>query len=123
MSPSRSLSLILLFAAVSASAQTPRTVVGPRTNAANPNDPPFSAAVRVGDTLYISGQIGLGPDRKPPIDVIAEARLVMDAVKKVLAAPPEHLVLVVRKTLIEDVSRYYNLTDFLVWPEGNWCAR
>ncbi|HPB30749.1 MAG TPA: nucleoside-triphosphatase [Candidatus Sumerlaeota bacterium] len=45
------------------------------------------------------------------------------AVKKVLAAPPEHLVLVVRKTLIEDVSRYYNLTDFLVWPEGNWCAR
>lgn len=109
MTPTRSLALFLLFAATAtaASAQTPRTVVGPRTNAANPNDPPFSAAVRVGDTLYISGQIGLGPDRKPPIDVTAEAKLVMDAVKKVLAdagMTPDDLVSV--QIFCSDVKHY-----------------
>ena len=73
-----------LLVATTASAQTPRTVVNPRSEALNKNEPPFSGAVRVGDTLYISGQIGLGPDRKPPKDVAAEARLVMDAMKKQL---------------------------------------
>ncbi len=76
---------LTLSAAASASASTPRTFINPRTNALNKTDPPFSAAVKVGDTLYIAGQIGLGPDRKPPTDVADEARLVMDAVKKVLA--------------------------------------
>ena len=42
----------------------------------------YSQAVRVGNTVYLSGQIGLGPDRKPPADVSAEAKLVMEAVKK-----------------------------------------
>ena len=40
--------------------------------------------MKVGDTLYISGQIGLGPDRKPPQDVAEEARLVMEAMKNQL---------------------------------------
>lgn len=73
-----------LLVAAGAAAQTPRTVVNPRSEALNKNEPPFSGAVRVGDTLYISGQIGLGPDRKPPKDVAAEAKLVMDAMKKQL---------------------------------------
>lgn len=73
-----------LLVATAASAQTPRTVVNPRSEALNKTEPPFSGAVRVGDTLYISGQIGLGPDRKPPAEVTAEAKLVMDAMKKQL---------------------------------------
>ena len=77
------LSAFALLCAVSVSASTPRTFISPRTNE-NKTDPPFSGAVKVGDTLYISGQIGLGPDRKPPADVTAEAKLVMDAVKKQL---------------------------------------
>ncbi len=73
-----------LLVATTTFASTPRTVINPRTDALNKNEPPFSGAVKVGDTLYLSGQIGLGPDRKPPADVTAEAKLVMDAVKKQL---------------------------------------
>lgn len=89
-----------------ASAQTPREVINPRTGA-NTADPPFSGAVRVGDTLYLSGQIGLGPDRKPPADVTAEAKLVMDAVKAQLAAAkmtPDDLVYV--QIFCSDVAHY-----------------
>jgi len=46
--------------------------------------PPFSRAVRVGDTLYLSGDIGRTPDGKVPEDPEAEARLVLDSVKKTL---------------------------------------
>jgi len=50
-------------------------------------DLPFSDAVLVGDTLYLAGKIGLDPATgKPPADVDAEARLVMDAVKATLTA-------------------------------------
>ena len=40
--------------------------------------------MKVGDTLYISGQIGLGPDRKPPAEVADEAKLVLEAVRNQL---------------------------------------
>jgi reactive intermediate/imine deaminase len=50
-------------------------------------DLPFSDAVLAGDTLYLAGKIGLDPGTgKPPADVDAEARLVLDAVKSTLAA-------------------------------------
>ncbi len=75
----------LLLVATTTLASTPRTFIGPRSNALNKTEPPFSGAVKVGDTLYLSGQLGLGPDRKPPADVSEEAKLVMDAVKKQLA--------------------------------------
>jgi len=46
---------------------------------------PFSDAVWHGDTLYISGQIGLDPKTgKPPAMVEEEAQLVMDNVKRTL---------------------------------------
>ena len=77
----KGIALGLMLAATTALAAQPRTYVDPRTNALNKNDPPFSGSVKVGDTLYISGQIGLGPDRKPPADVTEEARLVMEALK------------------------------------------
>jgi 2-iminobutanoate/2-iminopropanoate deaminase len=48
---------------------------------------PFSDAVKVGDTLYISGNIGLDPKtRKPGSTPEAEARLVMESVKRTLEA-------------------------------------
>ena len=46
---------------------------------------PFSGAVQVGGTLYLSGTIGLLPGRKVPDTPAAEARLVLDNVKKTLA--------------------------------------
>jgi enamine deaminase RidA (YjgF/YER057c/UK114 family) len=80
MSPLRGITISLVLASA-ALAAPPRTFTDPRSNALNKNDPPFSGSVKVGDTLYLSGQIGLGPDRKPPADVTEEARLVMEAVK------------------------------------------
>ena len=46
---------------------------------------PFSAAVRVGDILYLSGQIGAGPDGSLPDGIEAQARQVMANVGAVLA--------------------------------------
>ena len=46
---------------------------------------PFSSGVLVGDTLYIAGHLGLDAQTgKPPSDAAEEARLVMDAIKKVV---------------------------------------
>lgn len=107
MTTVNAVTLGLLLAAATAVADTPRTVINPRSPALNKTDPPFSGAVRVGDTLYLSGQIGLGPDRKPPESVADEAKLVMDAVKKQLAdagMTPDDLVSV--QIYCSDVSHY-----------------
>jgi len=46
---------------------------------------PFDDAVRVGNTLYLAGRIGLdAATNKPPADAAAEARNVMDQIKAVL---------------------------------------
>lgn len=64
-------------------AQTPtRSYIGPRT----PDDEnalPFSGAVWVGNTLYLSGQLGL-ENGGPPATAEAEATLVLDNVKNLL---------------------------------------
>lgn len=60
-----------------------RSYVEPRTAAA---DRPFSDAVRVGDTLYLSGKIGLDADRKVPAEAEQEARNVLEDVQRTLAA-------------------------------------
>jgi len=45
---------------------------------------PFSEAVRVGDTLYLSGQLGIGPDGKLPDGIEAQTRQAMDNIGTVL---------------------------------------
>jgi len=45
---------------------------------------PFSAAVRVGDVLYLSGQIGTGPDGTLPAGIEAQSRQTMDNIGAVL---------------------------------------
>jgi len=50
-------------------------------------DLPFSDAVLVGDTLYLSGDIGLDPKTgKPPESPEEEARLVLNSMQATLAA-------------------------------------
>ncbi len=46
------------------------------------DDRPFSDAVIVGKTIYLSGTLGLEANGKPPADPAAEARLVMERVKR-----------------------------------------
>lgn len=47
---------------------------------------PFSSAVRVGDVLYLSGQIGLGRDGKLPETFEGQAKQTMDNVGAALKA-------------------------------------
>ena len=51
--------------------------------APNP-DAPFSTAVRVGDVVYLSGAIGVGPDGKLPEGFEAQAKQTMENVGKSL---------------------------------------
>lgn len=47
---------------------------------------PFSDAVLAGDTLYVSGRLGMDPDTgRPPATAAEEARNVLDSVRAVLA--------------------------------------
>ena len=60
-----------------------RRYIDPRT----PDDTaalPFSAAVLAGNTLYLSGKIGLKADRSVPATPEEEARIVLDDVKSTL---------------------------------------
>ncbi len=54
-----------------------------------PNRPvqaPFSDAVQVGDTLYLSGRIGVDPKTgKPPAEVEQEIRLLLEGMKATLS--------------------------------------
>ena len=45
---------------------------------------PFSSAVRVGDTLYLSGQIGDGADGKLPVGFEAQAKQAMENIGSIL---------------------------------------
>ncbi len=47
---------------------------------------PFSSAVRVGDVMYLSGQIGLAPDGKLPATFEGQAKQTMDNVGAALKA-------------------------------------
>lgn len=72
--------IIGLLLSFSSYAQSPREYINARS-AANESDLPFSGAVLVGDTLYLSGAIGLDENRKIPSDPAAEARNVLNAIK------------------------------------------
>jgi 2-iminobutanoate/2-iminopropanoate deaminase len=45
---------------------------------------PFSSAVRIGDVLYLSGQIGVGPDGKLPDGIAAQSKQALDNIGVVL---------------------------------------
>ena len=81
--PFAALVLILLALAVSPVTAQEREYINP----AHPSDPdtsPFSGAVRVGDTLYISGMLGL-VNGEVPSDPAEEARVLLDSIQATLA--------------------------------------
>lgn len=65
---------VLVFTATAAGAAPPEYFPAPSPNA------PFSTAVRVGDVLYLSGQIGNGPDGKLPPTFEGQAKQTMENV-------------------------------------------
>ncbi len=72
---------------------------------------PFSTAVRAGDMLYLSGQLGLTPDGKLPPTFDAQARQMMDNISDVLKGRGLGWGDVVRCTVM--------LSDMADWPAFN----
>ena len=72
---------------------------------------PFSEAVRAGDFLYLSGQIGTSKDADPVAAFKAAAHNAMDNISKVLAAHGSSFEHVVQCTVM--------LADMKQWPDFN----
>ena len=68
---------------VAAAEQQERIYFEPRT-AADTTLPPFSGAVQIGNTLYLSGHIGIDANRHVPDTAEGEASAVLDAIQKTL---------------------------------------
>jgi reactive intermediate/imine deaminase len=109
MSRSKTFALAVALSALAASAlgaQQQRRYIEPRM----PGDsasPPFSGAVLVGNTLYLSGTIGLDANRRVPPTADAEARLVLDNVKRTLEAAGMTMDdLVAVQVFCSDVAHY-----------------
>jgi 2-iminobutanoate/2-iminopropanoate deaminase len=71
------------MASINTHAQESRTYIDGRS-ATDDNVPPFSGAVLVGDTLYLSGSIGLDENNEVPDNAQDEARLVLNNIKHAL---------------------------------------
>ena len=103
--------VLVVGSAVTATAQERRHV---RLKSRDASDTrPFDDAVRVGNTLYLAGRIGLDPTtNKPPADAAAEARMVMDQIKAVLTQEGMTMDDVVNVTVFcPDLSLYGAFND------------
>lgn len=111
VSPARSLAVAaaFIFAAgwfAGTSAQAVRRYINPRT-AADAALPPFSGAVLAGDTLYLSGDLGIDANRRVPDTAEAEAAAVLNNVQtKLKAAGMTMDDLVSVQVFCSDVSHY-----------------
>ena len=74
----------VVMATSAAAAPTRPTVEHLGRPALNGQALPFSDAVRVGDVLYLSGQLGIGADGKLPDGIEAQTRQALDNVGEVL---------------------------------------
>lgn len=89
-----------------ASAQQTRRYIEPRTPAET-TLAPFSGAVQIGDTLYLSGAIGIDANQKVPDTAEAEARAVLTSIQTTLekaGMTMDDLVFV--QVFCSDVSHY-----------------
>lgn len=116
--------LVLAASATAVSAQQAREYINPRT-AADTEALPFSGAVWVGNTLYLSGTIGLDENQQVPDTAEEEARLVMESVKGTLSAAgltPDDLVTVT--VYCSDVSHYAAFNEvYRTYFTGEFPAR
>jgi enamine deaminase RidA (YjgF/YER057c/UK114 family) len=74
----------ILMTASAADAQTPAATEQVGSPALNGQPLPFSDAIRVGDVLYLSGQIGIGPDGKLPAGIEAQTRQALNNIGAIL---------------------------------------
>lgn len=92
-----------------------------------PANLPFSEAVRVGDTLYLSGQIGLVPGtmKLAPGGIRDEARQAMENIRTVLEAHGYSMGDVVKCTvMLADMSEWSAFNDvYRTFFSGRYPAR
>ena len=87
---------------------------------------PFANAVRVGDMLYLSGQIGNRPDGTLPEGIEAQSRQVMDNIGAVLKSAGLSFGDVVKCTvMIDDIKQWgaFNNVYVTYFPDGKFPAR
>lgn len=81
-----------------------------------PNNPTYSQAVRLGDVIYISGQLGIRPDGTLPAEFGAQVRQALENVATVLAAAGSSLALVAKVNIfVTDFSRLSEMNA--IYPE------
>jgi reactive intermediate/imine deaminase len=87
---------------------------------------PFSDAVRVGDTLYLSGQLGIGTDGKLPDGIEAQTKQALENVGRILKAAGLGYEDVFHCTaMLSDMAnwRAFNTVYVTYFPEGKRPAR
>ena len=99
----------LAASAFAVSAEPPPAVEFLNSGKVTPTTLPFSEAVRAGDTLYLSGQVGIKPGtlELAPGGIQAEARQALDNVKTTLETHGYSLRDVVKCTvMLADISEW-----------------
>lgn len=76
----------------------------------------FAPATRVGNLIWVSGQVGLGADMRPADGIEAQARMAFSAVQGILAAAGATLADVVELTtfhtaLQQDIETFAKVKD------------
>lgn len=92
-----------------------------------PTNLPFSEAVRVGSTLYLSGQVGIVPGSMKLVEggIKAEARQAMENIKATLEAHGYAMADVVKCTaMLADMSEWGSFNDvYKTFFTGRYPAR
>ena len=87
---------------------------------------PFSSAVRVGDLLFLSGQLGNKPDGTLPQGIDAQARQTMDNIGAVLKGQGLGFGDLVKCTvMLDDMADWpaFNKVYVTYFPDGKYPAR
>ena len=100
--------LFLSVLALSVSTAADKRAISPPGTAPNR---PFSAGLMVGDTLYVSGQVGRTPDGKYPAKFEDEVQQTLDNIKEVFKAAG--------MTLADAISVQVYLTDMTLFEKMN----
>ena len=87
----------------------------------------FSQAVRVGDTVWVSGQVGIGEDMQPAEGIEAQARLAFQSLERILAEAGGSLAdiveIVTYHTSMQDVAGFSSVkSEFIPENYPAWTA-
>lgn len=121
---SLALLFVLLLTVMAVSADSDRKYIVLQRNAAK--SAPFSEAVLAGNTLYISGHLGIDPKTgKPGATPEEEARLVMESVKRTVEAAGMTVDDIVSvQVFCSDVSVFDEFNSvYRTYFHGNYPAR